>query len=83
MQADQVEEQARMLAEQADEQTRHLVKVVQASLSSLRMETQHYANQACESLLTVKCSQLCRLWKVKCSHVARGDEHVMVAAWGP
>ena len=43
-------EQARMLAEQAGKQARHLVEVVQASLSSLRTETQHYTGQACESL---------------------------------
>ena len=45
--------QVRIQAEQSRmhyELACHLVEVVQASLSSLRTETKHYADQACESL---------------------------------
>ena len=50
VQAERAEEQACMLAEQADKQARRIVEVVQASLFSMRTETQHYVDQVCESL---------------------------------
>ncbi|XP_050726560.1 uncharacterized protein LOC127003679 [Eriocheir sinensis] len=48
-QAQRAEERAREQAQRADEQARHLAEVLQSCFSSLKVETQQYTDQGCDS----------------------------------
>ncbi len=49
-QAERTDQLAREQAQQANNQVRHLEDVLQSSLASLKVETQQYTDQACDSV---------------------------------